>query len=195
MRSTPYSYASKTFQKYIVEHKVASHPTLNLYEVGLCWAPQSKKNINLIVGKLKLPNNSEGYFYLSAFGNSEDGFYFKNSSEAIRNKSIFPSLLMTKENIMGDFNFCLRAKFGEKSNSTLELYPTNCNYPSGVICRQDIFVQPLCDSNNVENDELQLSIDPLLRDIKEKIIAPERKTWVDFFNRLNKTVAFEALFR
>ena len=132
---------------------------------------------------------------MSAFGNSEDGFKFQSSGDVINNNSAFPSLTINKNGNLGDYDFCLAAKVVENSNSSIELYPTNCNLLSGVICRQRVYVPLLCNSTEVKTDPMQLTLDPLMQEIKTKLFEPERDKMVEMFNRLNKTVAFEVLFR
>jgi len=45
-------------------------------------------------GVLKFPSQSGNSFFLSAFGNSDDGFFFRDNGNDINNKTLYPSLIL-----------------------------------------------------------------------------------------------------
>jgi hypothetical protein len=144
-------------------------------------------------GKLKLPSYSDDFFFLSAFGNSKDEFKFKNSEEIIEVRNKFQTLVFKSSN--GSYDFCLRGKVAANGNNTvLNLFPTNCNMTSGIICKHDIYKPPLC-SRNLSNDPAKLLLDPVMKKVKESLVLPEKNKFLDMFQRLNITASFELLFR
>ena len=144
-------------------------------------------------GKLKLPSYSDDFFFLSAFGNSKDEFKFKNSEEIIEVRNKFQTLVFKSSN--GSYDFCLRGKVATNGNKTvLNLFPTNCNMTSGIICKHDIYKTPLCSSNH-SNDPAKLLLDPVMKKVKESLVSPVRNQFLDMFQRLNITASFELLFR
>ena len=132
------------------------------------------------------------FFYVSAFGHFDDGYKFQESGKIVRNASEFPSLALSSVRD-GDFDFCLRAKV--TSNSRLELIPTNCNLPSGVICRQKRFEPPLCTDRAKEDDLIQMFMDPALLETKKAVAQNASDKFLELFSRLNKRAAFDTLFR
>jgi hypothetical protein len=146
--------------------------------------------INLFSGELNLP---EEYFFISAFGNSEDGFKFRTSKNTIDDKKS-PSLKLKTSS--GDYNFCLRAKIISDSNSSLiELIPTSCNLTYGTICKQKIYEPPKCSGSQPSKDPYQFIMDPILVNTKEKIVADKEHVFLDMFKRLDYTAAFESTFK
>ena len=145
-----------------------------------------------ILGSLNLPSESGKLFYVSAFGHFDDEYKFQQSGKYVSNASEFPSITLKRVRD-GDYDFCLRAKV--ISNSSLELYPTNCNQPSGIICRQKKYILPLCKDQAKEFDPMQLLMDPALRGIKKTMTAQSSSVYLELFGRLNKRAAFESLFR
>ncbi len=144
-----------------------------------------------MTGKLKLPTNSEDFFFLSAFGNSKDEFKFKASEEIIDVVNNYPTLVFKRS--IGTYDFCLRGKV-DSYKTKLELLPTNCNMTSGIICKLDIFEPPLCNSNQ-SNDPGKLMLDPALMMVRESLVLPSRNQFIEMFARLNITQSFELLFR
>jgi hypothetical protein len=144
-------------------------------------------------GKLKLPIQTENYFFLSAFGSSKDEFKFKNSEEIIEVTNKFQTLVLKTSS--GLFDFCLRGKVALSGNkTTLELFPSHCNMRSGIICKVDIYKPPLCSSNQ-STDPQRLLLDPVLKKVKEGLVSPVSNTFIEMFKRLNITASFEPLFR
>ncbi len=135
----------------------------------------------------------EGHFFISAFGNSDDGFYFRTSKNPI-NELKYPSLKLKTSS--GDYDFCLRAKIMPNfNNSFIELTPTGCNSMCGVICRQKIYEPPKCLENQLSNDSYQIFMDPILTNEKENIVAAYQSKYLEMFSRLNFKAGFETLFR
>jgi hypothetical protein len=148
-----------------------------------------------------LPKVSENMFYVAAFGRAEDEYRFSESGKVI-SKTDFPSLKIQPS--FEKYQFCLRAKVNSNLNSTLiELVPTNCNKTSAVICRQKIYNPPLCNNssnsssnNNVlANDPLRLMMDSMMVSQKEMLVKAEKDKFIEMFDRLNKTSAFESFVR
>jgi hypothetical protein len=152
-----------------------------------------------------LPKESENLFYVAAFGRPEDEFRFHQSTNVI-NKSLYPSLEVQPS--LQNYQFCLRAKVNSNlSSNSVDLIPTNCSTKSAVICRQKIFNPPLCgnnsnsnssnnnNSNILANDPMKLFMDPMLLNQKEMLVKTEKDKFVNLFARLNKTAAFDLLFR
>jgi len=143
--------------------------------------------------KLNLPKDSDSYFFISAFGNSDDGFKFRTSGNTI-NDTKYPSLQLRSSS--EDYYFCLRAKVISNSNSSfLELIPTSCNLKYGIICKQNAYKPPKCSESQLTPNPYQIFIDPTLTNMKENIVAVKQSNYLDMFERLNYTAAFETLFR
>jgi len=123
----------------------------------------------------------------------DDGFRFKDSDAMIDTNQTFPSIILKSES--GTFDYCLKAKIVTVSNvSKLELTPSNCNTESGVVCKS----KPLtCDPKLAtdSNGALKLQMDPAYVNTKETLTLPKRKIMKELFQRLDKTKAFETLFR
>lgn len=49
---------------------------------------------SLFSGVLKFPSQSGNSFFLSVFGNYDDGFFFRGNENGINNKTIYPSLIL-----------------------------------------------------------------------------------------------------
>ncbi len=144
-------------------------------------------------GKLKLPSNSEDLFFLSAFGNLKDEFKFINSEEIIEVATKYKTLVVKSSN--GKYDFCLRGKAASYGNkTTMELFPTNCNLKSGIICKLNIYKPPSCSSIQ-SSDPGKLLLDPALKNVKQSLVLPVRNQFLDLFKRLNITASFEILFR
>jgi hypothetical protein len=87
---------------------------------------------------------------LSAFGNSKNEFKFKNSKEIIEVANKYQAMVFKSSN--GLYDYCLRGQVATNGNKTvLNLFPTNCNMTSGIICKLDFYDPPLC-SSNLSND-------------------------------------------
>ncbi len=140
-----------------------------------------------------MPSYSDDFFFISAFGNSKDEFKFKNSEEIIEVTNMFQTLVFKSSN--GSYDFCLRGKVAANGNKTvLNLFPTNCNMTSGIICKLDIYQPLLCNSKSL-NDPVRLLLDPVLKKERENLVSPSRNEFLDMFKRLNITASFELLFR
>jgi hypothetical protein len=130
---------------------------------------------------------------LSAFGNSEDGYKFEGSKIVIDSNIIFPSLHLKTGS--GIFDYCLRAKVATvNNNSKLEVVPSNCSMVSGIICKQQPFK---CDASTAKYTHwaLRLQMDPYLRKKRDELTQPKELEMQSLFQRLNKTAAYEGLFR
>jgi hypothetical protein len=130
---------------------------------------------------------------LSAFGNNEDGYKFQGSNFVIDSNKTFPSLDLKTGS--GSFDYCLRAKLVTINNSSkLALIPSNCSIVSGVICKQKPFQ---CDASatNYTHWSLKLQMDPDLSIMRDQLTQPKQDMLKNLFRRLNKTKAYEALFR
>jgi hypothetical protein len=155
---------------------------------------EKKHSLNfLLQGKIELPKDSGDFFFLSAFGNNEDGYKFKGSNLVIDSNKTFPSLYLMRGS--GTFDYCLRAKLVTKNNSSkLALIPSNCNKVSGIICIQKPFQ---CDASatNYTHWALKLQMDPDLSTKRDQLTQPMQDLMKNLFRRLNKTRAYETLFR
>ena len=150
-------------------------------------------NLIKYIGKIKLPSNSNNFFFLSAYGNSKDEFKFLDSEELIDVTNKYQTLMIKSSN--GLYDFCLRGKVATSENKKkLELFPTNCNMTSGIICRLEMYEPPVCGSNQ-STDPLTLLLDPALNKVKDDLVLPYKNQFLDMFERLNKTAAFDLLFR
>jgi hypothetical protein len=157
-----------------------------------------KKNLKLIsnfllLGNIQLPKNSGDFFFLSAFGNNEDGYKFQGSNSVIDSSVSFPSLDLKTGS--GSFDYCLRAKLVTINNSSkLALIPSHCSIVSGVICTQKPFQ---CDASatNYTHWALKLQMDPDLSTKRDQLTQPKQDQMRNLFRRLNKTHAYETLFR
>ncbi len=119
---------------------------------------QKYKFYCLCLGQIHLPLGSNDFFFLSAFGNSEEGYKFKGSNFVIGSNQNFPSLDLKAGS--DPFNYCLRARLATvNSSSKLELVPSNCGMQSGVICKQKPF---RCNASTDSDTDwaLKLQMDP-----------------------------------
>ncbi len=148
---------------------------------------------HLHLGSIQLPKNSGNFFFLSAFGNNEDGYKFQGSNFVIDSNKTFPSLDLKTGS--GSFDYCLCARLVTINNSSkLALIPSNCSIVSGVICKQKPFQ---CDASttNYTHWALKLQMDPDLSTKRDQLTQPKQEKMKSFFQRLNKTRAYETLFQ
>jgi hypothetical protein len=140
-----------------------------------------------------LPKDSGDFFFLSAFGNNEDGYKFEGSNLVIDSNTTFPSLDLKTGS--GIFDNCLIARLVTVNNSSkLTLIPSNCSIVSGVICKQKPFQ---CDASaaNYTHWALKLQMDPNLSTKRDQLTQPKQNVIKRLFQRLNKTHAYKTLFQ
>ena len=146
-------------------------------------------------GSVQLPKDTNSAFLVSGFGNDDDGYVFLDTGRTIDSNRIFPSIVLKKGT--GILDYCLVAKIVFRNNSSkLELTPTSCSAISGVICQHKPYRCDASQANgNNSNWGVRLQMDPVLGGERERLAKPKQDQMKKMFQRLNKTLAWEAIFR
>lgn len=138
-----------------------------------------------------MPDEVDGSFLVSGFGNSEDGYMFLDLRRPI--DASYRSLVLKKGS--GFLDYCLVADIVSGINSSkIELTPTVCTTKRGVICKKRPY-RCAAELAKDSNGNLKLQMDPDLVEERDRLAGPKLKNMKELFQRLDKTKASEALFR
>ena len=87
------------------------------------------KSMKTFSGKMSLPSESLGFFFLHALRNDDGDFVFKDGTRAIAE-----DFTLLKVQPDSETEYCATAKFDPGSN-LLNVYESNCNTGNGTVCR------------------------------------------------------------
>jgi hypothetical protein len=80
-------------------------------------------------GKMSLPAEAKGFFFLHALRNEDGDFEFKDAARAMADEFTLLKIQPDSET-----EYCVAAKFDSSSN-LLSVYESNCNTANGTVCR------------------------------------------------------------
>ena len=131
----------------------------------------------------------EDSFWIGAFGNPQDGYAYRGSSEVV-NVSSIRSITFTNFGVQ--YQFCLKGNYNYNANySSVKMTTSVCNSSLAVICQKS--------ANTISNSTgsvniLSIKMDPLQKKYVQDVTDNMIQDFKALFRRLNKTSSYKNFF-